>query len=81
MMVRLSLATGAIFAATAAFASPSNDIGFNPVAASHYCEDLVESYQVLDEDRDTHMSHSIAEYRRSPPSDEGSDISPHAASY
>jgi hypothetical protein len=81
MKVRLSLATGAIFAAAAVFASPSNDIGFNPVAASHYCEDLAESYQVLDEDRNTYVSHCIAEYRESPPGDEGSDISSRAASY
>ena len=78
---RLPLATGAIFAAGAAFASPSNEIGFNPVAAGHYCEDLAESYQVHGEDRGTYLSRCIAEYREAPPGDEGSGISPQAASY
>ena len=75
------LATGAALAAATAIASPSSDIGVNQVAATHYCEDLAESYQVLDEDRNTRISHCIAEYRASPPGDEGSDISPHAAGY
>ena len=48
MKIRMALATAAVFATVAAFASPSNDIGFNAIAAGHYCEDLAESYQVLD---------------------------------
>ena len=81
MKVRPTVTAGAFFAASAAFASASNDIGFDTVAANHYCEDLAESYQVLDEDRVTYLSHCIAAYRESPPGDEGSDIGPHAAGY
>jgi hypothetical protein len=81
MPYRLTLIAGAAFAASTALASPSNDIGFNPVAASQFCDDLAESYQVLDEDRATYVSRCVSEYRESPPGDEGSDVSPHAAGY
>ena len=80
MTLRLILTGAAAFAASTTLAA-SNDIGFNPVAANHHCEDLAESYQVLDEDRGTYMSRCIAEYQENPPGGEGSDISPHADSY
>lgn len=81
MNIRLTLATGAMLAASAAFASTSNELGFNPSATNHYCQDLAETYQVFDEDRPIYMSRCIAAYRDSPPGDEGSDISPHTADY
>ncbi len=80
MTLRLILAGAAALTVSTTFAA-SNDIGFNPVAANHYCEDLAESYQVLDEDRGTYMARCVAEYRESPPGGEGSDISPHADGY
>jgi hypothetical protein len=80
MTHRLTLAAAAALTASVAWAS-SNDIGFNPVAAGHHCEDLADSYQVLDEDRRTYLSRCVAEYRESPPGGEGADVSPHAAGY
>jgi len=81
MKIHVELASGAVFAVSAAFANSSNDTGFNPVAANNYCEDLAESYQVLDEDRSTYLSQCISAYRESPPGGEGSDISPHTTGY
>ena len=76
----MTLAAAAALTTSVALAS-SNDIGFNPVAANHYCEDLADSYQVLDEDRGAYLSRCVAEYRDSPPGGEGADVSPHAAGY
>jgi len=81
MKIHVVLASGVVFAVSTAFANSSNDIGFNPVAASNYCEDLAESYQVLVEDRSTYLSQCISAYRESPPGGEGSDISPHTTGY
>ena len=81
MTSQLAFASMLVFATSVAFASTSNDIGFNPGAAKHYCENLADSYQVLNEDRSTYLSQCISAYRDSPPGDEGSDISPHAAGY
>lgn len=80
MKVHAAVSMLAALSASAAFAS-SNDIGFQAVAAGHYCEDLAAAYQVLDEDRAGYLTNCIAEYHESPPGDEGSDVSPHAASY
>lgn len=76
----LILAAGAAFATSTALAA-ANDIGFNPVAASQYCNDLADSYQVLDEDRGSDMVQCVAAYEESPPGEEGSDVSPHAVRY
>lgn len=81
MNIHAVLASGVVFAVSTAFASSSNDIGFNPAAASNSCEDLAESYHVLAEDRSTYLSQCISAYRESPPGGEGSDISPHTAGY
>jgi hypothetical protein len=80
MSGRTFLATVALLTGPLGHAA-SNDIGFDPAQARLYCDGLADSYQVLDEYRSTYLSRCIADYRDAPPGDEGSDISPHAASY
>lgn len=80
MKLLLITAGVAMLSATAVHAA-ANDIGFNPVAANGYCQDLAADYQVLNEDRNDYLSRCIADYRESPPGDNGSDISPHAGGY
>jgi hypothetical protein len=80
MSDRILLTAAALFGASLASAT-SNDMGFDRGLALDYCEDLAESYQVLDEDRSIYLSRCVHNYREEPPGDQGSDISPHAAGY
>jgi hypothetical protein len=76
----IATAIASLLAAPAIYAS-SNTIGFDPKEARWYCEDLADSYQVFAQDRELYVTRCMSDYRDSPPGENGTDISPHAAGY
>ena len=80
MKAYIATAVAGLIAAPMVFAS-SNTVGFDPYEARGYCEDLADSYQIFPQDRKLYMASCISNYRDSPPGENGTDISPHAAGY
>ena len=56
-------------------------IGFDVDEARFYCEAMADSYQIFEQDRVLYMSRCVSSFSDSPPGENGTDISPHAASY
>jgi hypothetical protein len=80
MKVRIATAVAGLLAAPVVFAS-SNTVGFDRNQARLYCEGLADSYQVFPQDLKLYLARCMSNYRDSSPGENGSDISPHAASY
>ena len=80
MKVQIATAVAGLLAASSVFAS-SNTIGFDVDEARFYCEAMADSYQIFEQDRVLYMSRCVSSFSDSPPGENGTDISPHAASY
>jgi hypothetical protein len=59
----------------------SNTVGTDPYEARLCCEDLADSYQIFPQERERYLARCISSYHDSPPGENGTDVSPHAASY